>query len=183
MNTTLNRNGSSWTPRWRAASTTTGVRKTTAVSRFSTAVTALTSSMLTSSTEAAEPGSRSSRRPARANRPSAWAASPTSSRPVTSTKAGQTCSRVLVIRTGQRRSGGRRGARRGAGIGAIRRGVGIGAIATRIGRSVTGRRASAMARRCTRSGTFRSRLQSSEPPKLAGTRGRTRHAAGRRSRP
>jgi hypothetical protein len=91
MNTALNRNGSSSTPRRRAARTTTGVRNTTAVSRFNTAVTTVTSIMLAASRATAGPGTCSSSRPACSNNPSECAARPTSSNPVTSTNAGQAC--------------------------------------------------------------------------------------------
>src|SRR5664279_467027 len=91
MNTLPYRKGVASTPRRRAASTSTGVRKTTEVSRLSSAVTTATSAKHASSRTTGGPARRTSREAAASNRPSRPATSPISSSPATSTNGGHAC--------------------------------------------------------------------------------------------
>ena len=91
MKTEPYRNGRSSMPRRRAACTSTGVMKTTEVSRLSTAVTPATSASI--ATRSARGGSRleASRAPTASKSPSAAATEPIRSSPATSTNGGQAC--------------------------------------------------------------------------------------------
>jgi hypothetical protein len=91
MNTAPYRNASSARPRRRAAWRSTGVMNTTAVSRFSTAVIAASTSSSPVSRVNAPPGARATRAPAATNRFSSAATAPISKSPATSANAGQAC--------------------------------------------------------------------------------------------
>ena len=77
--------------RARAAWSATGVMKTTDVSRFNTAVTTATASMVTVKRARSFPGVRATRRPTDSNRPSRAATCPMNKRPVMSTKGCHEC--------------------------------------------------------------------------------------------
>ena len=89
MSSAPSRNGSSATPRRRAVSTSTGVRKATDVSRLSTAVTTAASARSATSSTAGPPRTRAAAPAARSKVPSSLATQPISSNPATSTKGGQ----------------------------------------------------------------------------------------------
>jgi hypothetical protein len=102
MNTEPYRNGRSLNPRLRAACTSTGVRKTTAVSRLRTAVTAATSARSAVNRARAPRRVRASRTPTASKRPSAAATAPIRSMPATSTNglhAGAAEARIVSTST------------------------------------------------------------------------------------
>src|SRR5579862_9726115 len=96
MNTAPYRNGPSASPRARAAWRSTGVRKTTAVSRFKTAVTRASTTSRPPSSATGPPGARATSAPASAKTPSRAATAPISSSPATSAKAGHACEKALA---------------------------------------------------------------------------------------
>ena len=100
MNTLPYRNGRSSRPRSRAACRS----NTTAVSRLSTAVVAATSRSSIENSTSPPPGRFDAREPNARKRPSASARIPTSRRPATRTKGGQTCEAEAAAARGAART-------------------------------------------------------------------------------